>query len=115
MTNSTQIAEELWTSSFESALIETETSLCATLKSDFYFQFHPSLSTKSASINCDNLYSTNTVKHYEQFLLHAEFSADSKTAKIGIRRLVKSDVYFRFVIEEWVWNLPRFQTANEIW
>jgi len=37
--NLTQITEELQTISFDNALIETETGICPSLKSDFYFRF----------------------------------------------------------------------------
>jgi len=37
--------------SFDNALIETETGICTSLKSDFYFRFHPPLSKKSAFLN----------------------------------------------------------------
>ena len=45
------IGKELCTKSLDNVIIETETGICTSLKSDFSFRFRPSLSTKSALLN----------------------------------------------------------------
>jgi len=68
----------------------TETGICMSLKSDFYFPFHSSLNTKSAlpnlSVHGIWCWSVDTCGHHSL-----------KTAEIGIRTSLKSANYFRFV------------------
>jgi len=77
MRNLVKIGKELWAQSFHNALIETETGICTSLKSDLYLRSHLPLSTKSALLNF------NSVGNSVQTRAHNGENPNPHTCKIG--------------------------------
>ena len=90
MQNLVKIRNELRAQSFHNAIIETETGICTSIKSDLYFRSRLPRSTKSALLNFNSVYREFGADSLKNVVTRAQKSKNPNlhTSKIGYLLLV---------------------------